>query len=319
MKTIERALQICKKDLRSNYGKYGIHTSGSVSFKDEYWARDTFFACLGATRIEDFDTVKKHISFFLDFQKENGLIPANIVETSRTLRSFGINFKFRRPDVRYKSPHPLGNDIQDSTLLCIMAFNDYISQSKDYEFLRQNFEKLVKAIEWNIKSSENGLIKEGRMANWQDNIIKSGFFLFTNACYYRALKDIANLSKLMNDNSRHKEYLEMSERTKQRINEVFWNGEFYARWFDKKRFDNFSAICNNLAIIWDIAYPEQAKKIQEKISLHELDKVPLIDSNKKIPWYLINLPIFLLGIYKYHEQAWLWGGCLDIISKKRQE
>ena len=86
----------------------------------------------------------------------------------------------------------------------------------------------------------------------------------------------------------------------------------------KKRFNNFSAISNNLAILWGVTDLSQSRKIQKKISQHNLDRVPLIDTNEKIPQHMITPGITLIGIYKYHEHAWLWGGCLDIVSKKKQ-
>ena len=114
MNVIDNAFEICRRDLRNNYGKHGIY-AGSKQYK-EYWARDSLFACLGATKLGDFGIVKKNLSLFLKFQKDNGHIPSNIIESDRILRIFGIEKKYKKPKVRYRSPHPFSSDIQDSTL-----------------------------------------------------------------------------------------------------------------------------------------------------------------------------------------------------------
>jgi glycogen debranching enzyme len=332
MDLINKALKICKKDLRLNYGKNGIY-AGYNQYK-EYWARDSFLSSLGVTRIKDFDIAKKNLALFLNFQKENGHLPSNITE-SDNLTSFwnqASDFitlvrrltkpmsakKSKNFNIRYRSPYPFSDDIQDSTLLCIIAFNDYFSQSKDHEFLNQNFKKLVKAIEWSIGNLQDGLIKEGILANWQDNILQTGFMLYTNVCFYKALKDMSQLSKEMKDDYLYNRYSKLSKRVKERVNEIFWNGEFYSRRFNKKRDNKFTTHGNNLAIIWGIADMEKSTKIQKFISKFNLDNIPIKDSNEKVmSFYSTAIHSNLFGTYKYHLHSWPWIGCIDAISKNK--
>ena len=59
MGEIDAAFEIAARDLRACYTEHGI-LAGLTHFK-QYWARDSFFASLGATKLGDFDVVKKQL------------------------------------------------------------------------------------------------------------------------------------------------------------------------------------------------------------------------------------------------------------------
>jgi len=164
---LDHASHIAIRDLRKCYDKYGI-LAGRRRF-DDYWARDSFFASLGCTKIGDYEIVKKNLELFLKYQKEDGQLPRRIdtsyVPWKYFLRNFGIKPIRKRLVPRYTTSILVAPSTDQNSLF-IVSLSDYISCTKDKSFFKNNFEKIKKTMDWNFTQidQKDGLIKEGFFA-----------------------------------------------------------------------------------------------------------------------------------------------------------
>ena len=295
---VSKAFEIARNDLRSCYQKHGI--VGGITRLKEYYARNSFFASLGATKLEDYGIVKKNLELFLSLQRSDGMIPVKI---SANLRPF-YGFKFF-------------GEALDQNALFIMALADYVTGTRDTEFLEKNFQKTLNALQWLEKREKNGLVEEGLQSNWSDSILKSGFVLYTNCCYFKAIKDFSFLSSLLGKEEVSEKYAEKSDRVREKINKMFWVGNYYADWVDFSRHEYFSCDGNVLSILWGIADSEQSKMIENKIRQHRLNAVPLKTNYPPYPFWRVMWLLLPMHAYHYHNGAsWLWLGAINVLSLK---
>jgi len=315
---LKKAFEIAKRILRGRYQKQGIF-AGSHHF-DDYWARDSFYGSLGALAIGDAAIVKKNLELFLKYQKSNGQIPVRI-----GVSRFGVVakvFNIRLPFIsapRYWQDKGF-NPSTDQNSLLIIAFYEYMKKTKDIDFLKKYYPKLIKCIEWNLlyNIDDDLLMEEGPFATWQDNIKKTGKVLYTNVCHLHALYCISKLFEMLKERKVQDKYMEFYKKTKEKLNEYFWNGDYYIDWFDKKEFDYFATDGNALAIIWGIADKEQAEKIME--SSEELGINRSVPSLTNLPFYPKGIAtsffLNLIGLHDYQNgMCWLFLGCMDALAK----
>lgn len=309
--TLNQGFNIAKKVLRGQYCKNGI-LAGATHFKD-VWARDSFFASLGALALGDYNIVKKNLELFLKNQK-NGQIPLRIGRNNFLLPIgfLGIPLRIRIPI--FKQDKGSNSAIDPNTLL-IIAFREYYKATKDKTFLKQNLHKLEKAIQW--LKTEDGLIKEKQYGGWADSIKKQGYVLYSNVCYAHALFSLSELFSEINKIKKAEEYLKKFKKTKEKINNKFWNGRYYIDWIDNKAYDFFSTDGNLLAIIWGIANQQKSKSIEKTIEAFKINEfVPSSTNYPKYPKEYISPFIRFFGLKDYHNgMSWAWLGALDAIAK----
>ena len=298
---IALAYETASGDLRRCYSKEGI-VAGLRNF-NEYWARDSFFASLGANSLGDFEISKKNLSLFLSLQRKDGLLPGRV---SRKLRP------------SYKPM--LFSPCIDSQALFFMALLDYVQKSGDKKFLLDNFEKAKKAMA-RLKAGDRNndcLIEEGLFANWMDTVLKFGNVLYTNCCYCRALSDFSKLCAIAGKKELAEEHSLLAEQVREKINQRFWNGGYYNDWFDFWEQDFFCSDGNVLACLWEIADSVQAQMVQNYIKQRQLAKVPMKTNFPPYPPWRIALPLLPFRAYHYHNGfSWPWIGCLNAIAMKK--
>jgi len=298
---IASAYETAASDLRKCYAEKGI-VAGLRNF-NEYWARDSFFASLGANRLGDFDASKKNLSLFLSMQGKDGLLPGRV---SRRLKPV-YNPMLFSPCI-------------DAQALFFVALRDYVEKSCDKKFLSDNFERAEKAIEW-LKARDrdsDGLVEEGLFANWMDTVLKFGVVLYTNCCYFRALSDFSKLCDIAGETDLAEKHAMLAERTKGQINRRFWNGRYYNDWHDFWDQDFFSSDGNILASLWDVADNVQSQIIQNYIKQRQLSKVPIKTNFPPYPPWRVALPLLPFRAYHYHNGfSWPWLGCMNAIAMKK--
>lgn len=300
MNEFDSAFEIAAKNLRECYSEKGI-VAGKKNF-NEYWARDSFFACLGANSLKDFEIVKKNLELFFKFQKKSGKIP------------FHISKKLK-PSYRF-----FLSNVVDSNSLIIIALQDYLEKSNDVEFAEKNFEKAKKAMEWLEKQDKNKdfLIEEGIFANWMDSILKFGKVLYSNVCHLHSLECFAKICRRLKKEEMAKTFSEKFDKTKNALNQTFWNGSYYIDWIDFSKQDFFSSDGNVLAVFWNIADQLQAETIENKIKQHQLNKIPLKTNYPAYPFWRVPLILLPLQAYHYHNGfSWQWLGCLNAFCLKK--
>lgn len=344
MKIIQKARDIVLADLRSCYREEGILAS-NVNFND-FWARDSFWASLGLIESEiDLDQVKKSLELFLRYQRKNGKIPRKIVLDYNGLKYLGIKIKREKPRPIYTSSIKWFFSMDDNLLL-VMAFCKYVEKTNDFDFAQKYFGKIKRALEFYSTQGllRDSLIYETGFGNWEDTIYKKGWVLYTNCLWYEAIKSfemvLTLLRNVLRNNVSNKEFfLESFEQNRvsgeqniptkevvlDQIQKKFWLEEvgYFADSVNKNQPDMHVDLAGNiLAIIFEVADEEQAKKILDFVETRfiassEIDKAVLHSLNyPRYPWYRISPVLYLLGIEDYQNGiAWSWIEALLIAAE----
>ncbi|MFH0875945.1 MAG: amylo-alpha-1,6-glucosidase [archaeon] len=312
MNLIDKAFHIAVSCLRSNYRESGIY-AGKHHFND-YWARDSFFASLGAMSLGDYDIVKKNISLFLKNQKKSGELPIRIGASTFEIgfKTLGVRIPFKEVP-RFSQDKGKHNSVDQGSLL-VIAFYEYFRKTKDYSFLQENIAKLELAIKLNLTMDIDNdfLIEEKEYGNWADSLKKSGKVLYSNVCHAHSLYCLSELFSALKNDSKKTEYSILYNKAKEKINASFWLSDYYADWFDDKTYDFFSTDGNILAILWDIADKKKTKKIIDTIKKIKINyTVPCLTNYPRYPIKHCSLFMRLVGLGDYHnELSWLWLGCV---------
>ena len=156
MNKIKKALNIAKRDLRANYGTYGIY-AGLHHFKN-YWARDSAFASLGSLELKDYDIVKLNLKLYLDNITNFGQFPFR-VGPNMVLNYFGLD---KRQIPRFHNDKGDKKTIDQNSLL-IISFYNYIKKTNDLDFLKKYIHRIESALIWNFSCDKNKdlLLEEG--------------------------------------------------------------------------------------------------------------------------------------------------------------
>jgi len=297
--TVKDAYGIALSDLRKCYTEKGILAGRRSRRYNQYWARNGFFASAGALSLGDYGQVKKNLKLFSSLQGKNGALPNQ------------ISLKLKP---RYKL---LIGSVIDSSALFVASLSDYLKKTRDIEFAEANFSAAKKAMQFlhSKDRDSDSLIEEHVFANWAESVLKFGKVLYTNCCYYKALLEFANICGSLEKKELAETYRALAAKTKDKINAVFWEGNYYIDWVDFRRHDYFAADGNLLAIDWGIAGEVQSQMVLNKIKQHQLNKVPLKANYPLYP--LWRMPPLLLPLMEYHYHngsSWPWLGCLNAIS-----
>ena len=264
------------------------------------WARDSMIISLGASLIgKKFEKViKNSIETLGRFQSENGQIPNAIDRYSK-----------RKPHVDFQSI--------DSTMWFIIGNYLYKNRFRNSNLLKKNKKKIEKGLNWLScqDPKENSMLGQLPTSDWQDAFPhRYGFTINTEALYYKTLKLTGNRAKA----AKLKKVVNRDSDTK------LWNGEFYYpwRWKNHNKYEEkgewFDSLGNLLAIIFELADENHAKKILAYIKKKKIDKPypikslhPVIrkgtkdwqdyfnDCDARIPYHYLNSGVwtFIGGFY----------------------
>ncbi|MDP2973772.1 MAG: amylo-alpha-1,6-glucosidase [Candidatus Diapherotrites archaeon] len=300
--SVKNALEIALSSLRLCYTDKGILAGRRSKKYNQYWARNSFFASYGALAAGDAEQVKKNLQLFASKQHKNGIIANQI---SRKLKP------------RFKL---LIGSVIDSTALFIISLSEYVKATNDLDFAAEKFGNAKKAMQFLHSKDRNNdfLIEERLFANWAETVLRFGNVLYTNCCYFKAIEEFSQLCDLLDKNLLAAQYKKLAAKTKEKINGMFWYGNYYLDWIYIRKQDFFASDGNLLAIEWGIADKEQSQMILNKIKQHQLNKVPLRTNYPLYPIWRIPITLLPLAAYHYHNGfSWLWLGCLNAVALQK--
>ncbi|HIH41381.1 TPA: hypothetical protein HA239_03120, partial [Candidatus Woesearchaeota archaeon] len=151
-----------------------------------------------------------------------------------------------------------------------------------------------------------------------DSMKKEGKVLYTNICHCHALKCLSDMFMMLEMKKKHLKYLSLYNRTKEKIEKVFWNGRYYTDWIHDERREHFSTDGNMLAVVWDIAPEKHSIPIAEYSKKHGIDKVPSACVYPLYPKKMTAPLLSMLGLSDYHNGlSWLWLGCASALAKEK--
>lgn len=290
-----QAQNIAVGNLRSCYTSGGI-LAGLHHFTD-FWGRDALFAALGSLTIGDIKIVRQTINTFLKYQRADGLVPYLIRRTKLTpLKYFGKAKLLTKPKPCFRTPATFSL-VYDAGLLLVIVSCQYLRVTKDQVFFQKIYPRLRLIINYYQRRFGSGLISEGPLCEWADAVLKFGQVLYTNVLYSRALADMAQITG---------EYRTPAKLINTKLQEQFWQGQYFVDWIDWKKQHYFSSHANFLAIIFGVASKLQAEKILEFAQKHCQAGFTYETNFPRYPCWRIPLYLYLVGMADYHNRGLLW-------------
>jgi glycogen debranching enzyme len=160
-----------------------------------FFGRDSFWTSFALTSAGDFANARAAIQFISRFQRDDGKIPHEISQ-SASLVDWFKQFQY-------------GFASADATPLYAIATADYVVASGDVAFAREQAPRLWKALAF-MRSTldEDGFPRNLQVGHgWVEGgpLLPVRVELYQAACYVEALRSLANLARLLNDDQRAKD------------------------------------------------------------------------------------------------------------------
>lgn len=311
MNEIRKAFKISVDGLRSCYATEGI-LAGRRNFVD-FWARDGMFASLGSIALGDISQAKTNLKLYLKHQKTSGHLPYRIISIDQFLKYLHLKKRFKKPLPNYKNY--LGDKVVDQNILFPISACEILKADYQKDYITEIFPHLELAFLWLDRQDKNkdGLIEEGYLANWMDHTKKRGQTLINNVLYFGAMKKFVELNDHLGNCEIATRYQQKIETTGSKINEVFWNENYYIDWVDGRKHHYLDTAGNLLAIIFGLADEQKSKQILNKIRDYQGDTfVP----KANYPYYkkrIIQPQLFLAGLADYAGYR-IWIGALCALA-----
>lgn len=303
--------KIAKKSLQACYLDEKVVAS-PTHFSD-FWARDTFFAVPGMLVVGDHKRVKACLEFFISYQRSDGKIPRKISRDINVVKYlFGKSIRRKRLRPTY---HGLVKPFyaMDSELLFVIAVEEYLQKTRDYDFAEKYYSQIRKSIDWHVQKAKadscySGYSREYFLGNWMDTVFKFGPVLYTNVLYARALASMVFIAQIAGHDDEVDVFANRAQKLKRMIRKDFWQGDFFCDELRLKARGTFDLAGNVLAVVHGIADDQQKKSII-KILRKEYEKESVC--MRSVPsghlWWKINPVVRCMGIADYHTKtSWLW-------------
>ena len=195
----------------------GYRTSGESQRPGFAWffGRDSFWTALALDAVGDFATTRTALEFISKYQREDGKIPHEIAQ--------GANF------VPWFKNYPYAYASADATPLYIIAANDYVAQSGDSAFVKNQWNSLWKAYQFLLSTYDKQALPQnfGIGHGW----VEGGPLLPVKTEFYQsglgaeALRALANLAQLAGKDDVAKKLSQDFEQQRPRVNDAFWLAE----------------------------------------------------------------------------------------------
>lgn len=316
LETIRRAYRIAVRDLRACYNPDGI-VAGRLHF-NAYWARDAFLASFGALALGDVEQVKANLDTFIRFQMTSGELPVRVEFLGHTLGHY--HTRRMQPKALYRAG-TIFADPMDPTALFVIAAREYFHRTQDLDFSTRFEPAMDRAMAWLMSQDRDGdgLVENHYLADWMDSILKKDKVFFLNLTYCEGLRACRALKEWLGHVGDARRFADAAARTCERLQQVFWNGEYFTDWIRGSHRGGFSSDGNVLAILLGVASEAQARAIQQFITARGLDReTPLRICDPVYSFWQVFPFYYLAGIPDYHRTLiWPWLGTLNAINKFR--
>jgi glycogen debranching enzyme len=191
---------------------YGLSKGGYRPGFAWFFGRDSFWTSLALTSAGDFAGARAAIDFISHFQRADGKIPHEISQSASLVDWF--------------HQFPYGYASADATPLFAVAVGDYVQTSGDIAFAREQAPRLWKALEF-MRSTldEMGFPRNlGVGHGWVEGgpLLPVRVEFYQAGCYVEALRSLATLARLLNDDARAQQLTTEYEQKRRVLNERFW-------------------------------------------------------------------------------------------------
>lgn len=193
----------------------GFRTSGESERPGFAWffGRDALWTALAITSYGDYAAVRTALDFLKKFQREDGKIPHEISQSAALIPWF--------KDYSY----PWAS--ADATPLYIIAHGDYWRTSGDLDFIKKNWDSILKAYRFTAATDTdgNGLIENTSFGHgWVEGgaLYPPHEEIYMQGLWIEALGCLAELADHLNDTKLATEARAAAERTRAAMEKTYW-------------------------------------------------------------------------------------------------
>lgn len=231
MKTAEETKKQLLEEIEDLKDKQGLIKAGYPHY-NRFFGRDSLIVAWQLLDI-DHDNCKRTLEVLSSLQGKK-IDPETEEEPGKILHE--TDFKRKRHPAGW-CPFPYYASV-DSTPLYLILFYFYLQKTNDQEFLRKYWQNILAAVNWMEKygDSDGDLFLEYQRKNpkglfhqgWKDmaedyfKIQPPVAIVEAQGYQYLALKGVAFLTQILNENNLTKSYLERAKKLKKKFNEKFW-------------------------------------------------------------------------------------------------
>lgn len=193
----------------------GFRTSGESERPGFAWffGRDALWTTLAINSYGDYAAVRAALDFLKKFQRDDGKIPHEISQSAALIPWFKD----------YSFPWASA----DATPLYIIAHGDYWRTSGDLDFIKKNWDSVVKAYRFTAATDTdgNGLIENTKFGHgWVEGgaLYPPHEEIYMQGLWIEALGCIAELADRLNDTKLAAEARTAAERTRSATEKTYW-------------------------------------------------------------------------------------------------
>ncbi|HCV42249.1 MAG TPA: hypothetical protein DGH68_02105 [Bacteroidetes bacterium] len=216
-----------------------------------YFGRDSVWTALAMLAYGDVAKVSGVLEFLGSYQDITGKIAHEITTSGH---------------VHY--------DAADATPLYIVLMGRYLRTSNDKQFVRREFPRLLKALEFCFSTDTDGdhLIENTDIGHgWIEGgpLFPSHAELYLNACWAAALEEASYIAKQIKMSKNQRAWNREAAQIKRIINQEFWNPE--TEWFNFARnadgtFNTAQTILPTVAMYFGLTDPRKTKQCLREIA-----------------------------------------------------
>ncbi len=201
----------------------GFRTSGDSERPGFAWyfGRDSMWTALATNSYGDFATTKHALEFLKRYQRDDGKIPHEISQ-SATL-------------VDWWKGYPYAWNSTDATPLYIIVHRDLYQTTGDIDFLKQNWESILKAYKYQeaTDTDSNGLLENTKFGHgWVEGgaLYPPHEEIYLQGVWIEASRNMVEMAELLGDKTRAERARQNAEKTRIAMESTYWLNDrgFYA-------------------------------------------------------------------------------------------
>jgi glycogen debranching enzyme len=201
----------------------GFRTSGESERPGFAWffGRDSLWTTLALNSYGDFATTRAALEFLKKYQRADGRVPHEISQSASLIPWFT------------SSPYPWAS--ANATPLYVIAHADYYRTTGDINFLKANWDSILKAYRYTAATDTDGnnLVENTKFGHgWVEGgaLYPSHEEIYMQGLWVEACESLAEMAEALNDMKLAEEAHASAERTQSAMEKTYWLGErgFYA-------------------------------------------------------------------------------------------
>lgn len=204
----------------------GFRTSGDSERPGFAWffGRDALWTSLAINAYGDFETTKKALEFLKKFQRTDGKIPHEISQSASLIPWF----------TDYEFPW----NSADATPLYVIAYADHWRATGDKDFLRSNWDSIVRAYRFSAATDTDGnnLIENSTKTKFGHGWVEGGALyppheeIYMQGLWIEASRGLAEMATVIGDSELSQKARANAERTRAAMEQIYWLSDrgFYA-------------------------------------------------------------------------------------------